>query len=104
MSKFAVIKFRNEQYLVEEGKTYEINRYEANPGDKLTIEEVLLKVDGDKIEIGQPTVAGSKVDAEIVEDTRGDKVIKMTYKAKSRQRKKVGHRQDLTVIKINKIS
>jgi large subunit ribosomal protein L21 len=104
MNKFAVVKFRNEQYLVEEGKTYEINRYEANAGDKLTFEEVLLKVDGDKTEIGQPTVAGCKVEAEVVEHTRGEKVIKMTYKAKSRQRKKVGHRQDLTVVKINKIS
>lgn len=104
MSKFAVIKFRNEQYLVEEGKTYEINRYESNPGDKLIVEEVLLRVDGDKVEIGKPAVAGAKVEAEVVEHTRGEKVIKMTYKAKSRQRKKVGHRQDLTVIKINKIS
>ena len=104
MNKFAVIKFRNEQYLVEEGKTYEINRYEANPGDKITFEEVLLKVEGIKTEIGTPTISGSKVEAEVVEHTRGEKVIKMTFKAKSRQRKKVGHRQDLTVVKINTIS
>ena len=104
MSKFAVIKIRNEQYLVEEGKTYEINRYEGKAGDKVTIDGILLKVDGDKIEIGQPLVVKATVDAEIVEDKRGEKVVKMTYKAKSRQRKKVGHRQELTVIKVNKIS
>ena len=52
MSKFAVIKIRNEQYLVEEGKTYEINRYDWKAGDKVIVDGVLLKVDGDKIEIG----------------------------------------------------
>ena len=104
MSKFAVIKIRNEQYLVEEGKTYEINRYEGEAGDKVVVDGVLLMVDGDKVEIGQPVIDKLTVDAEIVEHTRGEKVVKMTYKAKARQRKKIGHRTDLTVIKINKIS
>lgn len=104
MSKFAVIKIRNEQYLVEEGKTYEINRYEGKPGDKILIDGVLLSVDGDKVLIGTPVLDKASVDAEVVEHTRGEKVVKMTYKAKARQRKKVGHRQDLTVIKVNKIS
>jgi large subunit ribosomal protein L21 len=104
MSKFAVVKIRNEQFLVEEGKNIEINHYEGNPGDKVSFGEILLKVDGDKVEIGQPTIAKASVDAEIVEHKKGEKVIKMTYKAKSRERKKVGHRTDLTVIKVNKIS
>jgi len=104
MSKFAVVKIRNEQFLVEEGKTCEINRYDGKVGDKLSFSDVLLKVDGEKVEIGQPVIAKSLVEAEIVEHSRGEKVIKMTYKAKSRERKKSGHRQDLTVIKINKIS
>jgi len=104
MNKFAVIKIHNDQLLVTEGESYEINRYEANVADKLVFDEVLLKVEGDKIEIGQPLVAKAKVDAEVIEHKLGEKVIKMTYKAKSRQRKKVGHRQALTVIKINKIS
>jgi large subunit ribosomal protein L21 len=104
MNKFAVVKYRNEQYLVEEGKTYEMNRIEAQEGDKITFDEILLKVEGDKVEIGQPTIKDAKVEGEVAEHTRGEKVIKMTYKAKTRERKKVGHRQDLTVIKINKIS
>lgn len=104
MSKFAVIKIRNEQYLVEEGKTYEINRYEGEAGDKVKVDGVLLKVDGDKVEIGQPVIEKAAVDAEVVEHKRGVKVVKMTYKAKARQRKKVGHRTDLTVIKVIKIS
>jgi len=104
MSKFAVVKIRNEQFLVEEGKNVEINHYEGNPGDKVIFTDVLLKVDGDKVEIGQPTLEKIKVEAEIIEHKKGEKVIKMTYKAKSRQRKKKGHRQDLTVIKVNKIS
>jgi len=104
MSKFAVIKVRNEQFLVEEGKLVEINHYEGNQGDKISFDQVLLKVDGEKVEIGQPILTKTIVEAELVEHKKGEKVIKMTYKAKSRQRKKVGHRQDLTVIKINKIS
>ena len=104
MSKFAVVKIRNEQFLVEEGKNIEINHYEGNPGDKIVFDQILLKVDGDKVEIGQPVVEKATVNAEIVEHKKGEKVVKMTYKAKSRQRSKVGHRTELTVIKVNKIS
>jgi len=104
MSNFAVIKVKSQQYLIEEGKSYEVAKIKGEKGDKLKFDEVLLKVNGDKCEIGQPTITKSFVDAEIVDQTKGPKVIKMTYKAKSRERKKVGHRDQLTLIKIIKIS
>jgi large subunit ribosomal protein L21 len=102
-SKFAVVKINNAQYKVYEGENINIQKILGEPNDKLTYEDVLLFVEGDKIEVGKPTVSGKKVEAEIVEQTKDVKIRMLTYKSKSRYRKRKGHRQQLTTIKINKI-
>jgi large subunit ribosomal protein L21 len=108
MINFAVIKTGGKQYFAEEGKTLTIEKIigeEAEGykvGDKITFEEVLMQVAGEKVEIGTPNLK-SKVTAEIVEIDRADKVDVVKYKQKSRYFKRKGHRQPYFKVKILKI-
>ncbi len=102
--KFAIIKLGGAQHLVKEDDTLTVNNLGQEEGSKIEITDVLLVQDGDTTTIGTPLVEGASIKAEIVENTKGKKVVKQTYKAKARTRRKVGHRQQLTKIKINKIS
>lgn len=86
---------------MSEGETLEV---ETLTEDKKVSFDALLVIDGDKISVGAPLVAGAKVDAEVVAQTRADKVTSIRYKAKKRVKKVQGHRQHLTQIKINKIA
>ena len=100
---FAVIKTGGKQYRVAGGQEIVIEKLEGDAGDTLVFGEVLMIGDGDKVDIGAPMIKGAQVVGEVVEQTRGVKVI--TYKKKPRNtyRRKLGHRQSLTVIKITDI-
>jgi len=100
--KKAVINTGGKQYLVSEGETLAV---ESLKTDAKTIDfDALLVIDGEKIQVGAPTVKGAKVTAEIVNaDARADKVTAIRYKAKKRVRKVRGHRQHQAEIKITKI-
>ncbi|MDQ3065488.1 MAG: 50S ribosomal protein L21 [bacterium] len=98
--KKAVILTGGHQYVVSEGDTLEVETIAA---DKKIDFEPLLVIDGDDIKIGTPLVSGIKVSADIVAQTRGDKVTAIRYKAKKRVKKVHGHKQHLTQIKITKI-
>ena len=101
--KQAVILTGGHQYLVAEGEELEVDL--LDPGQKTTAFEALLVLDGDKISVGTPTVAGAQVSAEIIEQSvKGDKVVAIRYKAKKRVRKVRGHRQRHARIKITKIA
>jgi large subunit ribosomal protein L21 len=101
--KRAVILTGGHQYLVAEGEELEVDL--LDPGQKTTVFEALLVLDGDKISVGAPTVAGAKVSAEIVEQSvKGEKVVAIRYKSKKRVRKVRGHRQRHARIVITKIS
>jgi large subunit ribosomal protein L21 len=102
--KFAIIKLGGRQHLVHEKDILEVNRLDTEEGKAFDIEEVLLVQNGEDIKIGTPTVKGAKVKAKLLEHTKGNKVVKQTYKAKSRYRRKVGHRQALSKIEIAGIS
>ncbi len=104
MTKFAIIQVKNTQYKVAEGDVISVPRLENKEGEKYKIDKVLLTAVDKKVEIGKPYIEKSSVDSEVVEHYRGEKVQSSTYKAKSRQRRKVGNRQDLTKIKIVKIN
>ena len=100
--KKAVISTGGHQYLVSEGDTVEV---ELLPTAKNTTFEALLLIDGDKVSVGAPLVSGVKITADIVDQTfKADKVVAIRYKAKKRVRKVRGHRQQLTRIKISKIT
>lgn len=101
MSKKAVIISGGHQYLVSEKDKLEVELV----GDAKTLKfEPLMVIDGDKVKVGQPVVKGASVEAKVVDQTRGDKVTSIRYKAKKRVNKKHGHRQSYSVIEITKIS
>lgn len=101
--KKAVINTGGKQYLVSEGETLAV---ESLKTDAKTVDfDALLVIDGEKIQVGAPTVKGAKVSAEIINpDARADKVTAIRYKAKKRVRKVRGHRQHQAEIKITKIA
>lgn len=102
--KFAIIKLAGTQHLVKEGDILEVNRIDTEKDNKFSIPEVLLLQDGDDVNIGTPIIEGTKVDAKVLEHTRGPKINIRKFRAKSRYRKRQGHRQSLTKIEIVKIS
>jgi large subunit ribosomal protein L21 len=104
MTNFAVIKTGGKQYIAEEGKTLIIEKIigEYKVGDKVTFSDVLMNAEGEKVKVGTPNT-GSKVEAEIVEIGKADKVLVVKYKQKSRYHKKKGHRQPFFKVRISKI-
>ena len=101
---FAVIRTGGKQYRVETDALLDIERLPGEAGEKVQFEDVLLVGDEKAYKVGQPNVKGAKVAAEIVEQKRGEKVI--IFKKIRRQGKqlKKGHRQELTRVRIGKIS
>ena len=96
----AVIKTGGKQYYVEEGSIIYVEKLEGNPKDTVTFTEVLML--GNKV--GNPTISGAKVEGEIVKHGKGKKIKIFTYKPNTTStRKKQGHRQPYTEVKINKI-
>lgn len=101
---FAVIKTGGKQYKVTQGDILEVEKLESKDG-KVTIEDVLLVADGDKVTVGAPLVKGASVAAKVlVEEGKGEKKMVFRYHNKTRYRKKKGHRQPFTKIEITKIT
>src|SRR6188768_4523652 len=100
---YAVIETGGKQYRVEVGTELEVELLDAEPGKTITVGRVLLVADGDDASIGRPVVDGASVSAEVVRQGRGEKVIAFKYRPKARRRVKKGHRQELTVLRINDI-
>ncbi|WP_062226951.1 50S ribosomal protein L21 [Aureimonas frigidaquae] len=96
---FAVIKTGGKQYRVAANDEFEIERVAGNAGDSVSFSEVLMV----GTSIGAPFVAGASVVAEIVEQTRGAKVISFKKRRRQNSKRKRGHRQELTLIRINEI-
>jgi large subunit ribosomal protein L21 len=100
---YAVIETGGKQYRVEVGTELEVELLDVEPGKTITLERVLLVADGSDSSIGRPLVSGAEVSAEVVRQTRGEKLISFKYRPKARSRVKKGHRQELTVLRINDI-
>ena len=103
--KFAVIQTGGKQYLVKEGQSLKIEKIVGAKGDKMVFDKVLLIAndDGSEAKVGKPYVEGAKVEAEILDQGRGDKVLIIKYKRKVRYHRRKGHRQDFTKVKIIKL-
>lgn len=97
--KYAIIKTGGKQYQVKEGQTLKVELLGLT-GDSVVFDQVLLVVDGDNVELGTPTVSGTKVYGTVLGDVKADKIEVFKYKSKSRYRKHTGHRQKLTHVKI----
>lgn len=102
--KYAIIATSGTQYKVEENQIITVDKLEGQVDSIGKIESVLLVVNDDKIEIGTPTVKNSTVKYQIVNQYQGDKIRVSKFKAKSRYRKTMGFRAQLTDIKITKIN
>ena len=100
---FAVIKTGGKQYKVKEGDKLTVEKLEAKVGDKIKFEQVLLVAENDDVKIGTPFIKGAFVEAEVLEQKKGPKVIIFKYKPKKRYKKKRGHRQPQTVVEIKGI-
>ena len=96
---YAIIKTGGKQYVVEEGKVISIEKLDVEEGAEVTFDEVLL-VSGDDVKIGQPNVAGAKVTGKVLEQGKERKIRIFKYKAKSNYRRRQGHRQPFTKVKI----
>ncbi len=100
---YAVIVTGGKQYRVEVGTELEVELLDVEPGQAITLDRVLLVADGDESAIGRPLVADAAVSAEVVRQTRGEKLIAFKYRPKARSRVKKGHRQELTVLRITDV-
>ena len=100
---FVVIPLGGSQHIVSVGDEIEVNRVEGKVGDSISIDEVLLYQDDKSTDIGSPNT-GHVVTAEILSQFAGKKMYIRTYKAKARYRRKKGHRQLLTKLRIEKIA
>ena len=97
---YAIIEACGKQYKVAEGDEVFVEKLDLNEGDKVTFDKVLLLSDGEKVKIGTPTVKSAKVEATVVENGKAKKVVVFKYKAKKNYRRKQGHRQPFTALKI----
>ena len=100
---YAVIETGGKQYRVEVGTELEVELLQAEPGDNITLDRVLLVADGDVSAIGTPIVADAAVTAEVVRRDRGEKLISFKYRPKARSRVKKGHRQELMILRITDV-
>ena len=99
---YAVLETGSKQYRVAAGDTLEIERLDVEAGKPFTFDRILM-IGGDKVAVGSPTVSGASVIADVVAHKRGEK--KLTFKMKRRKgyHKTIGHRQELTIVKIKEI-
>ena len=100
---FAVVSSGGKQYRVAAGSTVVIDRLEAEPGASVTLDQVLLISDGASLTVGQPTVAGAVVRGTVMAQGRGPKIIIFKFKQKAKYRRRTGHRQYLTSVRIDAI-
>ena len=100
---YAVIKTGGKQYRVAANDVLEIERLPGDAGAKVEFTEVLMVGEGEAVKVGKPLVAGAKVLAELVEQTRGPKLIAFKKRRRKNSRRKKGHRQDLSTIRITDI-
>jgi large subunit ribosomal protein L21 len=100
---FAIVKTGGKQYRVAPGDQIVVERLDGEVGTQISLDEVLAIGDGDSGAIGRPTLADTSVRARIVQQPRGSKVIVFKKKRRKNYRRKHGHRQELTVLRIEEI-
>ncbi len=102
---FAVIKTGGKQYKVAKDDVIEVEKIDLEAGKAVEFGEVLMLSDGGKVEVGAPFLAGAKVSAEVVKQTRGDKIIVFKKKRRKNHTKRMhGHRQDMVELRIDSIN
>jgi large subunit ribosomal protein L21 len=100
---YAVLKSGARQYRAEVGETILVDRLPAEVGQQLEMDKVLLVADGERIEVGRPTIEGAKVLATVVAQEKGPKIRIFKYHPRKRYRRRAGHRQRFTRLRVDKI-
>ena len=100
---YAIVESGGRQYRAEEGHSFSVEKLPFEVGDQIELDKVLLMANDDGIKIGQPTVEGVSVKATVVEQYRGKKIFVWKYKPKKRYRRRRGHRQSYTRLRIDEI-
>jgi len=100
---YAVIETGGKQYRVSEGDIVRVEVLGTSVGDEVSISEVYLVADGSNVQVGHPMVAGASVKGTVVEEGRGRKVISFKKKRRKGYKRKIGHRQNYTALRIDKI-
>lgn len=95
---YAVIETGGKQYRVKEGDVLFVEKLDAEKGDTITIDNVLLVADNGDVKVGNPFVDGTKVEAKVMEHGKGKKVIVFKYRAKKHSKRKQGHRDRKSVV------
>ncbi len=101
---YAIIRSGGKQYRAEVGATIDVDRLPQAVGESIDLSDVLLVADEDDTKIGQPLVEGARVSATVVEQFRGKKIIVYKYRQRTNYRRKQGHRQYYTRLRIDDIS
>lgn len=102
--KLAVIRTGGKQYIVRKGDTLRIEKLDASEGTSLTFGDVLLVAEGEMVKVGTPVVSNASVAASVLRQGRDEKVTIVKFKPKVRYKKKQGHRQMFTEVKIERIN
>ncbi len=101
---YAVVATGGKQYRVNEGDRVRVEKLGGEAGSKVVLDKVLMVGDGENSKIGAPMLNGAKVEAEIVDQGRGKKIVVFKFKKRKKYRKKQGHRQSFTELRITKIT
>ena len=100
---YAVIETGGKQYRVQEGQTIKVEKLDANVGDAVVVDKVLVLEKDGNVQVGTPVVSGAKAVLKVVEHGKGEKIIVFKYKPKKNIRRKQGHRQPYTKVLIEAI-
>ena len=100
---YAIIESGGKQYRVEPGAVVALERIPGEAGSRVELDRVLLVSDGTAVKVGNPTLSGAKVISQIVAQTRGEKIDVFKFKRRKKYRRKTGHRQELTKVRIAEI-
>ncbi len=101
---YAVIKTGGKQYRVEPNDRLRVDRLDAEPGATVDVDEVLIVGDGDDAQVGTPLVSGASVKLEVLEQDRNGKIVVFKKKRRQNYRRKAGHQQQMTVVRVAEIS
>jgi large subunit ribosomal protein L21 len=100
---YAVVNTGGKQYKVQKGETLRIEKIPGEVGSSVTFDKILMVADGENIRVGQPVLENVAVQAQIVEQDKAKKILIFKYKRRKRYRRKNGHRQPFTAIRIDGI-
>lgn len=101
---YVIVETGGKQYRLSKNDTIDVERLDTAPGKSVKLDKVLLYSDDKKVEIGMPYLKNVKVNCEVLANLRGKKSISFKYKRRKSSRTKIGHRQELTSLKVKDIS